>query len=87
MGPSPTTTRAALVVFPGFMPYVGVHSKVALAKAMQARSMNIVWAMLLVDYIWKDSQGSNLDPANIDNSVDPPFCPLSICLRCSFNTL
>ena len=87
MGPSPTTTRAASVVFPGFMPYVGVHSKVALAKAMQVGSMDIVWAMLLVDYIWKDSQGSDLDATNIDNSVDPPFCLLSICLRCSFNTL
>ena len=33
MGPSPTTTRAALVVSLGIVPYVGVHSEVPLAKA------------------------------------------------------
>ena len=57
MGPFPTTTRAASVVSLGTMSYAGVHSKVPLAKVVQAGLVNTVWAMLSVDYIWKDSQG------------------------------
>ncbi|KAL6332880.1 hypothetical protein AAG906_019392 [Vitis piasezkii] len=38
MGPSPTTTRAASVVSPGTVSYAGVHTKVPLAKAVQAGS-------------------------------------------------
>ena len=54
---SPTTTRAASVVSPGTVSYAGVHTKVPLAKAVQAGSVDTEGAMLSIDYIWKDFQG------------------------------
>ena len=57
MSPSPTTTRAASIVSPRTVPYARIHSKVPLAKAVQAGSVDTVRAMLSVDRILKDSQG------------------------------
>ena len=42
MSPFPTTTKVASVVSPRTVPYAGVHSKVPLAKAVQARSVDTV---------------------------------------------
>ena len=42
MGPFPTTTRAGSVVSPRTMSYAGVHSKVPLAKVVQAGLVDTV---------------------------------------------
>ncbi|KAL6339381.1 hypothetical protein AAG906_032910 [Vitis piasezkii] len=42
MSPSPTTTRAASIVSPGTVPYARIHSKVPLAKAVQAGSVDTI---------------------------------------------
>ena len=42
MGPSLTTTKVASVVSPGTVPYGRVHSKLPLAKAVQAGLVDTV---------------------------------------------
>ena len=57
MSLSPTTIKAASIISPGTVSYAGIHSKVPLAKVVQAGSVDTVRAMLSVDCILKDSQG------------------------------
>ena len=42
MSPFTTTTKVASVAYPRIVPYAGVHSRVPLAKAVQAGSMDTV---------------------------------------------